>query len=113
MSYRSRLYNHRNAQSPEVNDKPFFSKQYAGNDVQKKGSFFQAKLSVNNPGDAYEEEADAMADKVIQRLSNTSFSNSENNQTPFFTKSVKPLQRKCAGCQKEDNNKLQKKGEEK
>ena len=28
--------------------------------------FFQAKYSINTPGDVYEQEADAMADKVLQ-----------------------------------------------
>lgn len=28
--------------------------------------FFQAKLTVGQPGDQYEQEADAMADKVVQ-----------------------------------------------
>jgi hypothetical protein len=65
MSYLSRLYNHRNAQSPDVKEKPFFSKQHAGNDVHKKNAFFQAKLSVNKPGDKYEHEADSVANAVV------------------------------------------------
>ena len=65
MSYRSRLYNHRNAQSVEGNDKPFFSKKQKENDSTKKNTFFQAKLEVNKPGDKYEQEADAVASKVV------------------------------------------------
>ena len=30
-------------------------------------SFFQAKLTVNQPGDAYEQEADAVAEQVVRR----------------------------------------------
>jgi hypothetical protein len=66
MSYRSRLYNHRNAQSPEaVNDKPFFSKQHDRSEKNNKGAFFQAKLAINKPGDQYEQEADNVAHAVV------------------------------------------------
>jgi uncharacterized protein DUF4157 len=67
MSYLSRLYNHRNVQSPEVkNEKPFFSKKH--NDMNSaKGAFFQAKLSVNQPGDSYEREADSVANAVVNK----------------------------------------------
>jgi hypothetical protein len=67
MSYRSRLYNHRNAQAPEgKQEQPFFSKKSS----DKKGSksaFFQAKLSVNEPGDKHEQEADTVADAVVNK----------------------------------------------
>src|SRR5450432_1527010 len=65
MSYLSRLYNHRNAQSAEGKDKPFFSKKEQGKEKQKKNNFFQAKLSVNEPGDKYEHEADHVAKAVV------------------------------------------------
>jgi hypothetical protein len=66
MSYRSRLYNHRNAQSPETTGKkPFFAKQHEANDTNNKSAFFQAKLSVNDPGDHYEHEADNVANAVV------------------------------------------------
>ena len=61
-------------------EKPFFN-----------ASPLQTKLTVNQPSDPYEKEADAMADKVVQRSSNKSFSNKENNQTSFFTKSNRPV----------------------
>jgi outer membrane protein OmpA-like peptidoglycan-associated protein len=65
MSYLSRLYNHRNAQTPELkNHQPFFSKK--DNDQGTKGAFFQAKLSVNQPGDSYEREADSVANAVVK-----------------------------------------------
>lgn len=38
--------------------------------VQSKAAGVQAKLTVNEPGDAHEQEADRMADKVVQRLAN-------------------------------------------
>jgi hypothetical protein len=71
MSYRSRLYNHRNAQSPEKkNEQPFFSNQRADKKPRKSG-FFQAKLSVNEPGDSFEKEADAAADSVVNHQGKT------------------------------------------
>ncbi len=44
---------------------------------QRRGSFFapvavQAKLTVNTPGDQFEQEADSVAEKVVSRLSQTS-----------------------------------------
>lgn len=60
---------------------PFFQKgkrQGFFGSVQKSGSFFskgavgkavQAKLTVGQPNDVYEKEADAVADKVVQRMS--------------------------------------------
>ena len=65
MSHLSRLYNHRNAQTPESKKEgPFFSKKHA-DDTKSKATFFQAKLSVNKPGDKYEQEADTVANKVV------------------------------------------------
>jgi len=70
MSYYSRLYNHRNAQPQEAQEKkPFFSKSKDASGNNKKGAFFQAKLAVGQPGDKYEKQADAVAGKVVQRLS--------------------------------------------
>ncbi len=84
------------------NNKPFFNALPV-----------QAKLTVNQPNDpdSYrdEQEADAMANKVVQGFGNSSFSNSENNSAPFFNKPNHSLQRKCAECEEEE--KLQKKTE--
>ena len=65
MSYRSRLYHHRNTQSPDAKEKPFFTHQQQSNSHQGNGSFFQAKLNVNKPGDQYEQEADSVAHSVV------------------------------------------------
>jgi hypothetical protein len=56
----------------------------------------QAKLAVNQPGDSYEQEADAMADKVMNSGRNPS------NQNYFFKPSSSNVQRKCASCEKEE-----------
>lgn len=65
--------------------------------------FFQAKLSVNQPGDVYEQEADAVADKVI-RMENAAAS-------PSFFSPVS-IQRKCKECEEEEKNALRKEGDD-
>jgi Domain of unknown function (DUF4157) len=63
----------------------------------------QPKLKINQPGDQYEQEADAMADKVM-RMSDNKISGKS------FKTSGTAVQRKCAECQKEDEErKLQRK----
>src|SRR4029079_10119693 len=106
----------KNSTPANSNHSPFFQKE-SGNSlfVKNEKPFFnaapiQAKLTVNQPNDPYEKEADAMADKVVQRLNNKSFPNRENNQAAFFRKSGNPIQRQCAACGKEE--KLQKQEQE-
>lgn len=55
----------------------------------------QAKLEIGQPGDKYEQEADAMADRAMM---------------PQMQASLPTVQRKCAECEKEE--KLQRKPEE-
>lgn len=50
--------------------------------------FIQTKLSIGQPGDKYEQEADAMAEQVVQRLASR--------------KTEAPIQRKCAECAAEE-----------
>jgi hypothetical protein len=68
-------------------------------DKKNASSFFkpsiQAKLSINQPNDIYEQEADAMADKVM-RMPDTTINNNS-----FFSPSVSTLQRKCEHCEEE------------
>jgi hypothetical protein len=78
------------------------------------GSFFapatQAKLTINQPGDAHEQEADQVADQVVQRLAT---SPSEKANTPSPSACHLPpatIQTKCANCEQEE--KLQQKEEE-
>jgi hypothetical protein len=59
--------------------------------------FFQPKLSVNQPNDGYEQEADHMADKVM-RITDPSIGGSA-----FFKPAPSPVQRKC-GAGEEDKN---------
>lgn len=66
----------------------------SNHDPDKKAStpFFQPKLSVNQPDDAYEQEANTVADKVM-RMKNAS------PEKKFFSSG---MQRKCADCEKEE-----------
>jgi Domain of unknown function (DUF4157) len=59
----------------------------------KKNIFFQPKLTINNPNDEYEKEADAMADKVMRM------------EQPFIqpkSLAITSVQRTCAHCEEED-----------
>jgi|GEM_PF-3147153 len=71
----------------------FFSKGPSGPSIQP-------KLTVGQPNDVYEKEADAMADKVVQRK-------------PIFESKAEPpddtVMRKCAHCEQEE--KLHKKSD--
>jgi pyrrolidone-carboxylate peptidase len=73
----------------------------------------QAKLTVGQPNDKYEQEADAMADKVIQRWAMpnvTRPSGRDAQQTPTITPfNINAVQAKCAACEKGDKDHLQRK----
>jgi hypothetical protein len=136
MSYRSRLYNHRNAQSPEaVSDKPFFSKHHDTVEKNNQGAFFQAKLLINKPGDQYEQEADNVAHAVvnnnnalpvlrqqkissIQRLATTPEEEKvsthdqrmdRDKEKPFQRMAAEPEKDKLKGIQKMDEPEKEKK----
>lgn len=92
---------------------PFFSKKggegFFENAPQGNAPFIQAKLTVNQPGDIYEQEADRVADQVVQRLAMPS----PEPASPLLStagKSPAPIQTKCADCEQEE--KLQRKEEE-
>ncbi|WP_373518861.1 DUF4157 domain-containing protein [Pricia sp.] len=103
-------------------NKPFFAKNNQdgffsiSNDATQ--SFFsspviQTKLTIGQPNDKYEQEADAMADKVVQRLATPEVLTKKENavQTKPLATMITPLvQTKCAAFDKEE--KLQKKEEE-
>ncbi len=56
----------------------------------------QPKLSINQPNDVYEQEADAVADQVM-RMKDTSL-----HTGGFFKPSLSQIQRKCAECEEEE-----------
>ncbi len=61
--------------------------------------FFQPKLTVNQPGDEYEREADTVADRVM-RMTDTVPLGGMSIQRK--TMPISPLQRKCAHCEREE-----------
>jgi hypothetical protein len=70
MSHRSRSRQQRNTHThDDTQEQSFFNKQHDIENGGKKNSFFQAKLSVNEPGDAYEKEADSVANTVVNQTS--------------------------------------------
>ncbi|MCW3109289.1 MAG: hypothetical protein JWQ09_3795, partial [Segetibacter sp.] len=57
--------------------------------------FVQTKLTVNEPADEYEQEADAVADKIMR------MSDAQSNM--FFKPALTHVHRKCAHCEEEEN----------
>jgi len=95
---------------------PFFSKEGQGGffskSAENSNSFFgpttmQPKLTIGQPNDKYEVEADAMADKVVPRLSS---SENDNVGNSLSGNSVATIQSKFSESNEEE--KLQKKGDE-
>lgn len=94
-----------------------------------KGSFFapthvQPKLTVNKPGDLYEQEADAVAERVVSNLSSKSSVFTQNHlssanptigalKTSFIqnpsSSNISNIQTKCAECEAEEKNELEEK----
>ena len=95
---------------------PFFNKEgqdsFFSNSTKHVNSFFtpatvQPKLTIGQPNDKYEVEADAMADKVVQRLAapDVQARNEVAVQAKPLAASVTPLvQKKCAECEQEAKN---------
>jgi hypothetical protein len=70
MSYSSRVYRQRNAHTHDDAPKDaFFGKQHDRDKQADNKPFFQTKLSVNEPGDKYEKEADTVANDVVNKSS--------------------------------------------
>lgn len=61
--------------------------------------FIQPKLTINQPNDPYEQEADAVAEKVMNGVSN-------KQSQVFFKPTVSPVQRKCTHCEQEEKLQL-------
>jgi len=59
---------HRNAHTHEGEQrKPFFSNKQVAVQTKEEKPFFQAKLTVGKPGDKYEQEADSVANAVVNQ----------------------------------------------
>jgi hypothetical protein len=86
---------HRRSQKPErsaVHSGADASMMFLQNTIGNRavGRFLQAKLTVNQPGDKYEQEADRVADMVMRMP--------ESAAVKPLTGSPSKLQRKCAAC---------------
>lgn len=58
--------------------------------------FFQPKLTINQPNDAYEQEADNTADRIMR-------TEVKSNEHSFFKSAgISSVQRKCAHCEEEE-----------
>lgn len=94
----------KSAKNPESGSKsagkPFFDKRgkdsFFSAGSRSEGSFFpavQTKLTIGDPGDKYEKEADSVASSVVQKMSQEKATVSVHSEE---------IQRKCADCAKEE-----------
>lgn len=97
----------------QTQEEPFFRKQGGGGFFEgaktSNAPVVQAKLTINEPGDVYEQEADKMADQVVQRLAMPG----QEKEEPLSVSGHQPpaaIQTKCEACEEEE--KLQHKEEE-
>ena len=79
---------HRSSSSPRSR-KPFF-KRSSSHEAFFNPHTIQPKLTIGQPGDPYEREADAMADEVVQKS--------------LANKAEPAVQPKCSTCQGEEDN---------
>lgn len=70
----------------------------SGGNVTTGRQFFQPKLTVNQPDDVYEQEADAVAERVMRMAS------PEADSPPFFAPRPVVIQRKCKECEEEEEH---------
>lgn len=110
----SRRYRrHRNPEKTDQKEGPFFSP--ASTSIQtKEDAFFQPKLSVGEPGDQYEKEADAVASKVVnkQPAQGTAVQRKEISAVqamPEKKEEEKKVQKKGMNDKKEEEKPVQKK----
>jgi len=114
MKTNSRRYRrHRNPELTDKKDGAFFRPTEKA--VQKKDdAFFQPKLTMGQPGDSYEREADSVADKVVSGKSADSTAVqrkeiSEVQAKPDKKEEEKKVQKKGAADKKEEEKPVQKK----
>ncbi len=73
------------------------AQQTATKAKSRASAFFQPKLTVNTPGDAYEQEADRVADQVVRM---------RDGEVPILQRmslsTVPRIQRKCTECEREE-----------
>jgi len=112
----SRRYRrHRNPEKTDQKEGPFFSPTSKAIQT-KEDAFFQPKLSVGEPGDQYEKEADAVANKVVnkQPAQGTAVQRKEISAVQAMPEKKeeekKPVQKKGMSDKKEEEKPVQKKG---
>jgi hypothetical protein len=131
MKMNSRRYRrHRNPEKTDQKEGPFFSPTSKAIQT-KEDAFFQPKLTVGEPGDQYEKEADSVADKVVnkQPASGTAVQRKEISAVQAMPEKKeedkkvqkkgmndkkeeeKPVQKKAAPDKKEEEKPVQKKGD--
>jgi len=67
----------------------------------------QPKLAIGQPDDPYEHEADHIADRVVRMATPSGI----NDKLSFFSDALLQAQRKCAGCEEDEDKKLQRKAQ--
>ncbi len=85
----------------------FFSKSTEATEAFFNPTTVQPKLTIGQPNDKYEVEADAMADKVVQRLSATDVQSKKETTVqakPLATSITPVVQKKCTSCEKEEQH---------
>src|SRR5688572_413064 len=70
----------------------FFNKRSNSTQTSSGSSFIQPKLTINEPNDKLEKEADAVADDVVKK----------NNADTVQRKQLSDIQRKCKECEEEE-----------
>ncbi len=109
--------------TPSRSSQPFFDKKAEGGffapakEVAKpffSPAVIQTKLTINEPGDQYEQEADAMAERVMRMPQSPILSSSSGEGKGETAKPlpISSLQRKCAACEEEEKVQRQEMEEE-
>ena len=92
------LFNNRDGSSDT--ERPVKNLAYNYNALNTTVPLLQPKLEINQPGDQYEQEADAMADEVMRMPGPT---------TTRLSSGTGAIQRKCAHCEEEEEKKIRRK----
>lgn len=100
--------------STNINNSPrlFFKKKESGdfftgkNSAKSSGTFFsgtlQPKLNIGKVNDKYEQEADQVADNVVNRIQKYPENTFENTSTIELISTNSNIQQKCESCEKEE-----------
>ncbi len=70
-SFRSRRFRNPQIQDHQLEKPSFFNRKPKSQTKASGGAFFQTKLTIGQPGDKYEQEADKVADAVVNHQSHT------------------------------------------